>query len=1211
MPSTYTTNLGIELPADGELDGVWGDVINDNMSILDRGINGSLALSLSGTSSTLTTSDGALSDGQYKLLVLGGTPSGTHTITIAPSDAQKIYFVRNTTAQSAVFTQGSGGNVTVATGDSAIIYSDGAGAGAAVINITNDFAMSSVKITGGTIDGAIVGGTTPAAGTFTTANATTVNATTVDTTNIEVTTLKAKDGTSAGSIADSTGVVTLASSVLTTTDINGGTIDGTVIGGTSAAAGTFTTVTASGQASFADGSAAAPSITNTGDLDAGLYFPAADTVAVSTAGSERMRIDSSGNVGIGTTSPTGRLSVTGTSTGSQLTALTLSNEGLTASSAVRLNFLTGEDGTAGRTRGLIEGLSPAANDGALAFHTRSAGSTTERMRLDSSGNLGIGTSSPLAKVHSQVNTFTTADMVAYKAYNNQAVGVYANFQNSATGTAITDGFLIGITDSEDAVLHNQEATNMIFSTSATERMRIDSSGNLQFSGTGQRILGDFTNATETSKLLFQTTTANSSTIVGVIPSGTGAIAALNLMNNSDPTNAGRLVALATSTDASIRSAINGTGTYLPMTFYTSGLERLRVDINGNVGIGGAVPASNPKLSMYGGIRFLANETAAATYTGIGSIASDTVCVSTSGTERMRINASGNITAGSSTTAITFDIGGGINLPAATTENRAIELGTGRTGNGNSYIDLIGDATYTDYGLRVIRMDTGANASSAIQHRGTGSFSITAQEAAPLLFTINATERMRIDSSGNVGIGTSSPQTDLEISGNNTTTSTVTASISGTTMTVTAVSSGSLAVNDRIHGTGVEWNTYITALGTGTGGTGTYTVNNTQTVSSTTLYGSPAGNNILRITNTDTSEQSGQTTGGIEFFGSDSSTPGAGVKGYIALVGEDTSPDYSMLFGTSNDTASTHAVERMRIDSSGNVGIGTVSPTQKFEVVGQILASGSSDLGLLSVTSGAFTSYAQFQNSVRNWQIRNEAAGNFTIRDGTAPAVRVTIDTSGNVSIATSSSPATLTTTTTIAGIGLSESGFGVFVRDSSQPLYVNRLTNDGVLVDLRQAGVTEGNISVSGTTVSYNGGHLSRWAQFPDGSRPELLKGTVMSNLDQMSNWDNEENEQLNCVQISTVEGDANVAGLFVAWDSTEDDYNDILLAMTGDMVIRIAAGVTVARGDLLMSAGDGTAKPQADDIIRAKTIAKVTSNHVSHTYADGSYAVPCVVMAC
>ena len=105
-------------------------------------------------------------------------------------------------------------------------------------------------INGGTIDNAIIGGGTAAAGTFTTAtattgNITTVNATTVDTTNIEVTNLKAKDGTAAGSIADSTGVVTLASSVLTTTDINGGTIDNAAIGANTASTGAFTTLAAS------------------------------------------------------------------------------------------------------------------------------------------------------------------------------------------------------------------------------------------------------------------------------------------------------------------------------------------------------------------------------------------------------------------------------------------------------------------------------------------------------------------------------------------------------------------------------------------------------------------------------------------------------------------------------------------------------------------------------------------------------------------------------------------------------------------------------------------------------------------------------------------------------------------------------------------------------------------------------------------------------
>ena len=153
MPSSYTSNLGIELPADGEQDGQWGDIVNDNMNIVDRAINGSLSLSLSGTTSTLTTSDGILSNGQYKALILGGTPSGTHTITIAPNDAQKIYFVYNTTAQSVVFTQGSGGNVTIATGDSAIIYSNGGGGSAVVANLTDHFAMSSVKITGGSITG--------------------------------------------------------------------------------------------------------------------------------------------------------------------------------------------------------------------------------------------------------------------------------------------------------------------------------------------------------------------------------------------------------------------------------------------------------------------------------------------------------------------------------------------------------------------------------------------------------------------------------------------------------------------------------------------------------------------------------------------------------------------------------------------------------------------------------------------------------------------------------------------------------------------------------------------------------------------------------------------------------------------------------------------------------------------------------------------------
>jgi len=137
MPSTYTTNGGIEKIATGEQSGSWGDTTNTNFDIIDRITNGVGTITLSGTSSNLQTSDGALSDGQYKALVLAGSPSGTHTITVLPNDAQKIYFIQNNTAQSVIFDQGSGANVTVAAGQNDIIYCDGAGASGAVVSLLN------------------------------------------------------------------------------------------------------------------------------------------------------------------------------------------------------------------------------------------------------------------------------------------------------------------------------------------------------------------------------------------------------------------------------------------------------------------------------------------------------------------------------------------------------------------------------------------------------------------------------------------------------------------------------------------------------------------------------------------------------------------------------------------------------------------------------------------------------------------------------------------------------------------------------------------------------------------------------------------------------------------------------------------------------------------------------------------------------------------
>ena len=134
--ATYTTNGGITKIATGDESGTWGNTTNLNFDILDRLTNGVGSITLSGTTHTLTTSDGALSDDQYRVLVLSGSPSGTNTITVAPNDSQKFYVVKNNSGQSAVFSQGSGANVTVANGNTAFIYCDGAGSGAAVVDLT-------------------------------------------------------------------------------------------------------------------------------------------------------------------------------------------------------------------------------------------------------------------------------------------------------------------------------------------------------------------------------------------------------------------------------------------------------------------------------------------------------------------------------------------------------------------------------------------------------------------------------------------------------------------------------------------------------------------------------------------------------------------------------------------------------------------------------------------------------------------------------------------------------------------------------------------------------------------------------------------------------------------------------------------------------------------------------------------------------------------
>jgi sporulation protein YlmC with PRC-barrel domain len=174
MGSTYTTNGGIEKIGLGEQAGAWGTTTNNNFDIIDRLINGvgSVSLSSSAAAHDLTTSDGSLSDGMFRVITFTNA-SEACTITIKDESSEKLYFIKNGSGQTLTFIQGSGGTVgnnravAVANGKGAIIFADGGAGSAIVTDLTALFVNSQA------IDNVVVGGTTPAAITGTTITATT------------------------------------------------------------------------------------------------------------------------------------------------------------------------------------------------------------------------------------------------------------------------------------------------------------------------------------------------------------------------------------------------------------------------------------------------------------------------------------------------------------------------------------------------------------------------------------------------------------------------------------------------------------------------------------------------------------------------------------------------------------------------------------------------------------------------------------------------------------------------------------------------------------------------------------------------------------------------------------------------------------------------------------------------------------------------------
>jgi hypothetical protein len=884
MPSTYTLNNGIELIGTGEQSGTWGDTTNTNLDLLDAALDGQVTITLgaagsSGSPNALPITDGTASNGRNRMVVFadGADLGATAYVQLTPNDAEKIIYIRNSLSgsRSVILFQGTynaSNDYEVPAGTTAVVYFDGAGAGAVAANVFNNAYFDGLRLG-----------------------------------SVSVTAILDEDNMA----SDSAAALATQQSIKAYVDSQVGTVD------------TLAEILAIGNTTGAT-DIAVDSAQKVQFRDAAIYINS------SVDGQLDIVADTEIQIAATTVDLNGALDVSGTALVTGVlttTAATVSNGGGQFNGAINV----GVDDTGydvkffGATAGAYMLWDESADDlilgGAAGLSVNSTAlvtgvlTTTAATVFNGGFAANVGSTITTADNTSQLTLISTdAD-----ASGGPVLDFFRNSASPADGDDTGQIRLQGKNDAGETISYVSMGSQIADMTDGTEDGKFYINTVLGGSNVSRIYMTD----TETifndsaSDLDFRVesaTTANALFVegssgnvgIGITPSAKLDASGTYRMQLRTDDAIPELRSITANGAAFKELGLNG----LDLRFYTSSTERMRIDSSGNVGIG-VVPttdhnpvvealqigstanlygrsdaettilSSNSYLSLAGYPKYITTNEASEYTQASGNhvwynAPSGTAGASCTLTERMRIDSSGNV---------------GIGTTSPASYGKFVVRGSGNLVN----FDATSGPVYV-----------------AFKENTTNRFFLATLNGSDGLAFVDAdgsSERMRIDSSGNVGIGTSSPATPLDVTvaggGNYIATFQNTTSATPYGVFIKDAASGAagyplLAVTDSAGTTShlrVDSSTGNVGIGTSSP-TAKLTVNDANDIP-------------IRI-----GDISAAPVSQTAVYVGTSTSALSGLNGDLVLIPR-TSDTGSILFYTGNGTAA----ERMRIDSSGGLRVG--------------------------------------------------------------------------------------------------------------------------------------------------------------------------------------------------------------------------------------------------------------------------------------------------